>query len=351
MDYQEVINNLQDKDVIELMTQLGADRYKETDEAIIFPTICHNADGAEASMKLYYYKDSKNFYCYTACGGQSIFKILEHYYEARGIEFDWYNDIYLPILNCTPRKSGDGYVSHSYELLRNKYERKKRKIELPEYPKGVLDVFIKEYPAQWLSDGIPEKAMDKFNILFSISQNKIIFPHYDVDDRLIGIRGRALNEWEVENVGKYMPVQLEKTWYKHPLSLNLYGLNKNKDNIKRSGIVYIFESEKSVLQFEGFNIPNCSVAVCGSSLNKFQVDILMRECSPTEFIICFDKEKDEDDKYFNKLYKMCKKYSHYANFSFLYDTENLLNLKDSPSDRGEEIFKKMLDRRIKVSAV
>ena len=351
MDYQEVINNLQDKDVIELMTQLGADRYKETDEAIIFPTICHNADGAEASMKLYYYKDSKIFYCYTACGGQSIFKFLEHYYEARGIEFDWYNDIYLPVLNCTPRKSGDGYVSHSYELLRNKYERKKRKIELPEYPKGVLDVFIKEYPAQWLSDGIPEKAMDKFNILFSISQNKIIIPHYDVEDRLIGIRGRALNEWEVENVGKYMPVQLEKTWYKHPLSLNLYGLNKNKDNIKRSGIVYIFESEKSVLQFEGFNIPNCSVAVCGSSLNKFQVDILMRECSPTEFIICFDKEKDEHDKYFNKLYKMCKKYSHYANFSFLYDAENLLNLKDSPSDRGEEVFKKMLDRRIKVSAV
>lgn len=351
MDYQEVINNLQDKDVIELMTQLGADRYKETDEAIIFPTICHNADGAEASMKLYYYKDSKIFYCYTACGGQSIFKFLEHYYEARGIEFDWYNDIYLPVLNCTPRKSGDGYVSHSYELLRNKYERKKRKIELPEYPKGVLDVFIKEYPAQWLSDGIPEKAMDKFNILFSISQNKIIIPHYDVNDRLVGIRGRALNEWEVENIGKYMPVQLEKTWYKHPLSLNLYGLNNNKDNIKKSGIVYIFESEKSVLQFEGFNIPNCSVAVCGSSLNKFQVDILMRECSPSEFIICFDKEKDEHDKYFNKLYKMCKKYNHYANFSFLYDAENLLNLKDSPSDRGEEVFKKMLDRRIKVSAV
>ena len=348
MDYQELINNLQDKDVINLMTKLGADRYKETEEAIIFPTICHNVDSAEASMKLYYYKDSKIFYCYTSCGGQSIFKFLEHYYTARGIEFDWYNDVYLIALNCTPRKSLEGFVTQPRELLRNKYEKKKKKIELPEYPEGVLDVFVKTYPAQWLEEGISGYAMDKFNILFSISQNKIIIPHYDVNDRLVGIRGRALNDWEVENIGKYMPVQLEKTWYKHPLSLNLYGLNRNKTNIQKTGIVYIFESEKSVLQFESFNMPNCAVAVCGSSLNKFQVDILMRECAPSEFIICFDKEKDNNDEYFNKLYKMCKKYNKYANFSFLYDFDNLLKLKDSPSDCGEEIFKKLLSRRVKV---
>lgn len=348
MDYQEIIRSLQDQDVINLMTKLGADRYKETEDAIIFPTICHNTDSAEASMKLYYYKDTKLFYCYTSCGGQSIFKFLEHYYKARSIEYDWYNDIFSVVVGCTPRKTLEGFAAQPRELLRNKYEKKSKKIELPDYPSGVLEVFVKEYPAQWLEDGISESAMDKFNILFSISQNKIIIPHYDVNDRLIGIRGRALNEWEVENIGKYMPVQLEKTWYKHPLSLNLYGLNQNKYNIKKSGIVYIFESEKSILQFESFNIPNCAVAVCGSSLNKFQVDILMRECAPSEFIICFDKELDENDKYFNKLYKMCKKYSKYADFSFLYDFDNLLNLKDSPSDHGEEVFRKILNRRVRV---
>ena len=348
MDYQELINNLQDKDVISLMSKLGADRYKETEEAIIFPTICHNTDSDEASMKLYYYKDSKIFYCYTCCGGQSIFKFLEHYYQTRGIEYDWYNDIYLLVLDCTPKRRLDGFVAPRHELLKNRYEKKKRNVELPEYPKGVLEVFVKEYPGQWIEDGISEKAMDKFNILFSISQNKIIIPHYDAHDRLIGIRGRALNSWEVENVGKYMPVQLEKTWYKHPLSLNLYGLNKTKENIKNSGIVYIFESEKSVLQFESFNMPNCAVAVCGSSLNKFQVDILMRECAPSEFIICFDKEKDDSDEYFNKLRKMCLKYNKYADFSFIYDFDGLLGLKDSPSDRGEVIFKKLLNRRVRV---
>ena len=143
-----------------------------------------------------------------------------------------------------------------------------------------------------------------------------------------------------------MPVQIEQIWYKHPLSLNLYGLNKNLQAIKQNKKVFIFEAEKSVLQFESFNQPNCAVAVCGSSLNKFQLDILIRECSPDEFVICFDREKEEGDKYFNKLWKICEKYHNYGNFSFIYDREGLLELKDSPSDKGEDIFNKLLDRRV-----
>lgn len=45
---------------------------------------------------------------------------------------------------------------------------------------------------------------------------------------------------------------------------------------------------------------------------------------------------------------MCKKYKNYANFSFIYDKKKLLKLKDSPTDRGEEIFKKLLKERVKV---
>ena len=65
------------------MTDLGADRYIEKDNYIIFPTICHNINSAEASMKLYYYKDNKFFYCYTEDDGMSIFKFLETYYKTR----------------------------------------------------------------------------------------------------------------------------------------------------------------------------------------------------------------------------------------------------------------------------
>lgn len=147
---------------------------------------------------------------------------------------------------------------------------------------------------------------------------------------------------------KYMPVQIEGKWYSHPLSLNLYGLNFTKDNIRQTKIAYIFEAEKSVMQLDGFDMLNCGVATCGSKLNKYALDILIRECHPQEVVLCFDKEEYKYGPYFNHLYEICKKYNQYCNFSFVYDKQNLLDLKDSPTDKGEQIFKKLLETRIKI---
>ena len=40
MNYQEIINGLTNEAIINLMTQLGSDEYKETDGYICFKTIC-----------------------------------------------------------------------------------------------------------------------------------------------------------------------------------------------------------------------------------------------------------------------------------------------------------------------
>lgn len=349
MDYSEIIDNLQIDSVISLMEKLGATRYVDKGGYIIFPTICHNTDSNEASMKLYFYKDTKLFVCYTECGNMSIFKFLKYYYETRQIEYDWYEDIYQVILDCSNYKEKEGMVPAAYHSLKDKYNGKRKEKELPAYSDSSLGCFVKNYPEEWLSDGISKEAMDRFNILYSISQNKIIIPHYDVSGRLVGIRGRALTQWEIEEYGKYMPVRIEQTWYKHPLSMNLYGLKENLENIKKHRIVYLFEAEKSVLQMDSFNLPNCAVAVCGSSFNKYQLNLLLKHCAPEEIIICFDKEElPGEDKYFNKLYAIGEKYKNYCNFSFIYDRVDLLDLKDSPSDKGEEIFTKLLNRRVKI---
>ncbi len=347
MDYKQIIDNLDINSIVELMKKLGADRYEEKEKFFIFPTICHNINSAEASMKLYLYKDTKLFVCYTSCSTMSIFKFLKTYYETRQIEYDWFEDIYNVVLNCGNFRPKEGFDTIQYQSLKERYQIKKKTVELQQYPSGILDMFMKNYPVEWLNDGISRRAMDKYNIKYSVSQNKIIIPHYDINNNLIGIRGRALNEWEIENIGKYMPIQIEKKWYTHPLSLNLYGLNHTKENIKKYGICYIGEAEKFCLQSESFSFPNCSCAVCGSQFNKYQLDILMKNCQPKEIVICFDKEeKDKEDKYFFKLYNLCKKYINYCKMSFIYDTENLLKLKESPTDCGENIFKKLLEKRI-----
>lgn len=348
IDYKGIIEQLDTQKVIRLMETLGATDYIEKSGYIIFPTICHNEDADEASMKLYYYENTHTLMCYTECGSQSIFKFLKHYYECRGIDYDWYQDIYKVILNCSNYNQSFGSAPDKYKSIRNTYKAAELK-KLPTYPNGLIDCFTKSYPGEWLNDGITKETMDTFNIRYSAPQNKIIIPHYNVDGELVGIRGRALNEWEIENVGKYMPVQIEGKWYSHPLSLNLYGLNHTKENIQREGICFLFEAEKSVMQMESFRRPNCSTAVCGSQFNKHALKILIKACHPQEIIICFDKEEEPPQEiYFNKLYQIGKKYQNYADFSFIYDREGLLDLKDSPTDKGEKIFEKLLQRRVKI---
>lgn len=349
IDYQEIIDNLDDEKIITLMTSLGVEHYIEKDNYIQFPTICHNENADEASMKLYYYKDNHFFYCFTECGGLSIFNLLKKYYETRGIDYNWYIDILEPVLNCSIGFNSFEDNFCRYKSVLDKYETNNELKELPTYSEGILDMFIKYYPIEWLQDNITKETMDKFNIKYSISQNKIIIPHYNTNNELVGIRGRALEDWEIENVGKYIPIKIEKTWYTHPLSLNLYGLNVNKENIKKMGICFLSEGEKSVLQAENFQMPNCTVATCGSNLNKFQIKLLLKECSPQEIIVCYDNEEiGNDTKYFDKLYKMCSKYKKDCNISFVYDRNHLLKLKESPFDKGEKIFNELIKTRVRV---
>lgn len=343
MDYQAIIDNLSEERVKTILTKLDIP-FEDKGTHLLMPTYCHNHKSEEASRKLYFYKNNKIFVCYTECGNMSIFKFLKNYYEAQGIEYDWYNDIYRVIVGDS---APEGFTTPKYESLKAKYGAKAKTYELPIFNEGVLDCFVKRYPPEWLNDGISKETMDKYEIAYSISQNKIIIPHRDVAGHLVGIRGRALNPWEIENVGKYMPVQVEGTWYKHPLSMNLYGLNYNLENIKKTRICYLFESEKSVMQFESFDLPNCAVAVCGSNFNKYQLRLLMQYCAPTEIVICFDNEElPGENKYFFKLWNIGQKYKNYCNFSFIYDKYGLSKLKDSPTDNGEAVFKKLLEKRI-----
>ena len=348
INYKEIIDQLDTQKVIKLMEALGVDDYIEKPGYVIFPTVCHNEDPSEASMKLYYYENNHLFVCYTECGNMSIFKFLKHYYECRGIVYDWYQDIYKVVLDCSNYNQSFGFTPTKYQSIRNTYRAAELQ-KLPTYPNGILDCFTKFYPPEWLRDGISREAMDKFDIRYSIPQNKIIIPHYNADGELVGIRGRALNDWEVENVGKYMPVKIEDKWYSHPLSLNLYGLNVTKNNIKETGICFLFEAEKSVMQMESYDRLNCAAAVCGSQFNKHALKILIKNCHPQEIVICFDKEElPGSDEYFNKLYAIGKKYQNYADFSFIYDREKLLDLKDSPTDKGQEVFERLLQRRVKI---
>lgn len=345
INYQEIIENLELDGVKSLLNSLDIP-FKETDSALIMPTVCHNAEIDEASWKLYYYKNTHLFYCYTECGGMSIFKFLENFYETRGIVFDWYKDIYQAIINCSATQVQG---AKRYKSIRSDYEQKKIRKELPSYPDGLLDMFVEYYPVEWLNDNISKEAMKKYNIRYSISQNKIIIPHYDIEGNLIGIRGRSLNEEDIA-LGKYRPVCIEGKMYNHPLQFNLYGLNFVRENIKKYKTAIVAESEKSCLQYSTMfgQDKNIVVAACGSTFHKYQLDLLIK-CGAERVLIAFDKEGktwEEKEKYFAKLKGICEKYKNYCTMGFVYDNSNLLKLKQSPFDCGPEVATKLISKGV-----
>ena len=179
----------------------------------------------------------------------------------------------------------------------------------------------------------------------------IVIPHYNIDGELIGIRERTLIKENEEN-GKYKPAILNYKMYNHPLGFNLYNLNNSKQQIKNLKKAIVFEGEKSCLLYQSyFGIDNdISVAVCGSSLINYQVQLL-KSCGAEEICIAFDKQfqelGDEEWKSWTKKLKdINKKYGDEIQISFLFDKWNLLSYKDSPIDRGPEIFMELFNRRV-----
>lgn len=73
--------------------------------------------------------------------------------------------------------------------------------------------------------------------------DQITIPHFDANGRFIGLRGRTLCKEDAEKYGKYRPLIINNQLYNHPLGMNLYNLNKSKNNIKLMGKVIVFESE------------------------------------------------------------------------------------------------------------
>lgn len=343
---REIAQNLSDEQIIQLVASLGGDEYIDKTDYFIFKTICHNENPEDASFKLYYYKKDKRFHCYTDCASSfDIFDLYKKRYEVLGIETS-FRDIVNKILSGSGLELSENTVD-KYKSEYDKYGINDIIIQYKKYNKNLLKIFSDIAPEDWLSEGISEESLKKYDIKYSINQNKIIIPHYDIEGNLIGIRGRALNEEDII-YGKYCPIKIGKNIYSHPLMFNLYGLNLVKDNVKEMKTAIIVEGEKSCLLYDSYFDKNICVACCGSSLHKFQIDLLIKQ-GARKILLAFDKEGEnykEQEIYFNKLNNLCKRYKNYCQMGFIYDNGNLLHLKDSPLDRGPEIFKKLVKRSV-----
>lgn len=350
MDINEIKNNLSLNEVENLLSYFGAEPHRQNN-IIISRTICHCGN----SHKLFYYDNTKLFRCYTDCGdtfdiGELVIKVYHN--EGKDIGLPQAVAFLKQFFNLIDNKSQDFFGEENklkdWQIL-NKYienseeMNSKQIVELKKYDDTILKFLPKPRIISWEKEGITISAIKHHNICYNPSSQAIVIPHYDEDSNLIGIRERTLIK-ENEQYGKYRPMYLNRKIYNHPLGFSLYNLNNSKENIKKLGKAIIFEGEKSPLLYESYfgQENDISVAVCGSSLSKYQIKLLIA-AGAKEICIAFDKQFQQigDDEFKNwtkKLKDIYYKYNQYVNISFIFDKKNLLNYKDSPIDQGKEKF-------------
>jgi hypothetical protein len=352
-DAGTIVKGLTMEKVNLFLKSLGVETVEVYDDHLVCPTICHNPIDEAETMKLYYYDKTKNFHCYTECSENFNIITLYQKYLALNHQEVSYDEALYYIRQFMDVKENEFQKTEKISWETSIETQKQSIITLPEVDKNALDYFIPFSHPLWEMEEINSEIQDRFNIRFSLLNNRIIIPHFDINGRLIGIRMRAIEEEDL-TYGKYRPVQIGERMFNHQLGFNLYGIWEHKEAIRKTKRVVIYEGEKSVLKDSAYYGPySVAVATCGSQLNRFQINLLVQELGVNEIILAYDKEYDETFseegiEYRQKLISKCEKYRGMANFYYLFDEHNVLNKKDAPCDQGLEKLEFLMKRRIKI---
>lgn len=351
MNLTEIKDALTTDAIRNILSSYGVEPYQETETYFVYPTVCHNPE--HGSNKLYYYFDSKIFMCYTECDEafnifQMIQKLEKHlgntinvFEAAKKIGFD---------SASIRKKTLEEIASEKHFNLIDRIVNQKvaPQVDYESLENEILDYFKfdRELLKPWLSEGMSEEALRSFEIGYSIKDLAISIPHRDYNNNLIGVRGRFMSE---NAPNKYMPLTHNGQLLTHSIRGNLYGLNRNLKNIQEKGRVVLYESEKSVLLHESYfgSSNNISAATCGNRISAEQIQLLLKT-GAEEVILAFDqdfKTAAERDTLFEKYYSTAEQLTQYFSVSIIMDWTGLVGYKDSPIDKGKDIFDKLYSNR------
>lgn len=359
-DKDELKSKLELEQIYDLLEAWGGEP-EYVSSGLISQTICHNIPG-QGSRKLYYYSNTQLFKCFTGCL-ESSFDIFElcikvkhnqeskewQLYDAMDYIASYFGFDGLAATSPEDRQLEDWEVfkRHARQPLTSPPQ-----IKLKEYNPIILTRFSYPRIERWEKEGITAEVSRKNLIGYYPGGEQITIPHFDIEGRLIGIRGRTLAADQAERYGKYRPLTVNKLTYNHPLSMNLYNLNNSKENIAKAKAAIVFESEKSCLQMASFfgQDGDISVACCGSSISSYHIELL-RSLGVNELIVAFDRQfieisDDEFKRLKAKLIHLRQRYGSIMRVTAIFDKRMITPYKASPTDCGKQVFEKLLNERI-----
>jgi DNA primase len=190
-----------------------------------------------------------------------------------------------------------------------------------------------DYPHwEFYKDGISPKTQKFFGVMFDRDSQRVVYPMHNKNGELIGVKGRYVGmDKRILDDMKYLFL------YRCDKSIELWNYHRALQYIKEAGEVIVFESEKSVMLTWQWGFRNC-VSICGNELSPVQIMLLKQ--LEVDIVFAYDKDiKMDHVKKGAKQFKsrICK---------VIYDKSDLLEEKDSPVDRGKEIWEMLYTKNM-----
>lgn len=213
-------------------------------------------------------------------------------------------------------------------------KRKSKRVNLneiepnPILPESALDEFVQLPHQMFLEDGIDYHTQVEFEIGFDIRSERITIPVRDSKGNIIGIKGRATKEEDEERY-KYLPI------YAFHKSKELYNLHRSLPFIREKNEIIMWEAEKSCLKSHQIDYFH-TVSQMGSDITKVQAEIVKRISPDIKIILAYDKGFKPYE-----IKEMAKVFGDYKNVHAIFDLDNLLDDKDSPVDKGREVWEEL----------
>ena len=291
----------------------------------------------DSSKKSIAIRLEKNDYLYVSDYARNINQDLFTYIsEQRLVDFKDIIAVVRKILKIDDFsifRKPQGIFGGFYEKIRKKNEYTCRT-----YDESILNKYVALANMRFIRDNITIDAQQFFNIRYDVESQGIVIPIYNQVGELMGVKVRCNYDVGDGEMKYYylIPCQMSQT---------LYGYSQNY-NYLVNNVIYIFESEKSVMQCYSYGIRNC-VALGSGSISRKQVQMLL-ELNPQKIIFMHDVGFDLENILRN--INIVKSYSRFSEVELGYWDffDRLYDNKVSASDLGKKELLRIIDNEIRM---
>lgn len=286
------------------------------------------------------------FYCFGCNVSGDIINFVELYHQLTFLEAVKHLLNYGELGSIEYKKRKSSKILDLLHKINYKKQKEEGVIVRDYLHSNIMNNYTKEPIKEWLNEGIKQELLNKYEVRYDKKSNSIVFPIKDANGNIIAIKSRTLYH-------NFKDLGIKKYIYYQKIITNdfLCGLYENLSHIKAKNEVIVVEGIKSVMKLEGYGYNNV-VSIETDVINENQKKMLLQlQC---DIVFALDKgvrvttKKMKYTRNRDIIYSNIGLLSKLTNVYVIDDKYGLLNNKDSPADKGKEVWEKLYESRYKI---